>query len=128
MKICFASTFFTGATLPFIEHLTDIGHSVDFYLFARQGQVGVETLVFDTAVQGNDIRTLKKDNTIYGYLDKSVNIAIVPYYIRAKKKTLKDYITYFHNMRIEYNLINRIERESYDIIYIIVNEKLDYLL
>lgn len=128
MKICFVSTFFTGATLPFIKHLNDCGYRTDFYLFARQGQKELETLVFDTAIQGNVITELQKGNAIYDYLDKSVNISIIPYYLRARKKILKDCISYFNNMRIVYSLIKKIEKESYDIIYIIVNEKLDYLL
>lgn len=128
MKICFVSTFFTGATLPFIKHLNNAGHFVDFFLFARQGQKELETLVFDTAVQGNEIRPLQKGNPIYNYLDKSVNINLVPYYLRAPQKTMRDYISYFKNMSIVYNLQKRIEKESYNVIYIIVNEKLDYLL
>ena len=128
MKIAFVSTFFTGATLPFIKHLNDAGCRVDFYLFARQGQKKLETLVFDTATQGNNIRELQKNNAIYGYLDESVNINIVPYYLRAKKKTVRDYLSYFNNMSIVHNLINIIEQKSYDIIYIIVNERIDYLI
>lgn len=128
MKIAFATTFFTGATLPLILHLQERGHECDLYLFAQQGRTNLETLEFDAPVSGSRISTLSKSNHIHQYLNQNININIVPFYTVRNRKYLIGYIPYFKNLFIINKLLKIIESRKYDFIYIIVNEEHDAIL
>lgn len=128
MNYCIVSTFFVGATLPLVKHLTEHNHYVDFFLFTRQGQTGQETLIYDKAVRGGIIQKISKSNRIYNYLDISSNIYLIPYYSINKKKYIEACLSLLKNQWIVYKTIIKIKRKKYDVIYIIVHEKLDYLL
>lgn len=128
MKICFISTFFTGATLPLVQHLYEKGHQCDFYLFARQGQKGLETLEFDAPISGKTIVRLNKNNKIYSYLSQKIGINLVPFYLVKNRKYLIGYISFFKNCSIIISMLKEIERNEYDIIYLIVNEEHDAIV
>ena len=128
MKICFVSTFFTGATLPFAHHLCEQGDSVDYYLFSQQGQKGMETLQFDRSVSGSSITLLSKTNNIYNYINSKVNIFLTPYYQIKNRKYLIGFYSYFKDIRIINKLVKRLEKGDYDIIYVIVNEEWESIL
>lgn len=128
MKICFVSTFFTGATLPFAHHLCEQGNEVDYYLFSQQGQKGMETLRFDKPISGSTITQLSKTNSIYNYLNSQVNIFLTPYYLIKNRKYLIGFYSYFKDIRIICRLAKRIEKGDYDVIYVIVNEEWESIL
>lgn len=128
MKICFITTFYTGATLPLVQHLVEQGNQCDFYLFAEQGRKNIETLDFDSSVSGNEIVEVKKNNPIFQYLDKSISVSIVPYYIVKNRKYLIGYIPFFKNLLIIHRLLKEVEKNEYDLIYLIVNEENDGII
>lgn len=129
MKIAFISTFFTGATLPLMKHLADKGYTTDLYLLCKQGQKGLETLPFDEPVFGNRISQMKQDNQIYNYLDfERSKIYLTPYYIVQNRKYLVGFIPYFKNKWIFHQMITKILKEEYDVIYIIANEEHDAII
>lgn len=128
MKICFISTFFTGATLPLAQHLQEKGHQCDFFLFARQGCKGLETLEFDAPIEGSQLVTLHRDNRIYAYLDKAIDITLVPYYLVKNRKYLVGYIPFFKNLNNIFKMLREIERKQYDLIYLIANEEHDAIV
>lgn len=123
MKICFLSTFFTGATLPLAQHLQKKGHQCDFYLFAGQGRKGLETLEFDASISGSGIVRISKSNKIYTYLNKDIGINLVPYYLVRNRKYLIGYISFFKNLSIIHKMLKEIGEEEYDVIYLIANEE-----
>ena len=129
MKIAFISTFFTGATLPLMKHLADKGYTTDLYLLCKQGQKGLETLPFDETVFGNRISQMRQDNQIYNYLDfEKSKIYLTPYYIVRNRKYLVGFIPYFKNNWIFHQMITKILKEKYDVIYIIANEEHDAII
>lgn len=128
MKICFLSTFFTGATLPLAQHLLKKGHQCDFYLFAGQGRKGLETLEFDAPISGSGIVRISKSNKIYTYLNKDIGINLVPYYLVRNRKYLIGYISFFKNLSIIYKMLKEIEEEEYDLIYLIANEEYEAIV
>jgi len=128
MKICICSTFFTGATLPLQKHLQERGNQVDFYLFAHQGATGLETLTLTEPVEGCAIIEVSKNNHIFNYLDIRSGLSVVPYYLVKNRKFLIGFVSYFKNICIIRHLIQRIEKEQYDLIYLIVNEEHDAIL
>ena len=129
MKIAFISTFFTGATLPLMKHFADKGHTTDLYLLCKQGQKGLETLPFDKPVFGNRTSQMKQNNQIYNYLDfKRSKIYLTPYYIVRNRKYLVGFIPYLKNKRIFHQMITKILKEKYDVIYIIANEEHDAII
>ena len=129
MKIAFMSTFFTGATLPLMKHLADKGYTTDLYLLCKQGQKGLETLPFDEPVFGNRISQMRQDNQIYNYLDfEKSKIYLTPYYIVRNRKYLVGFIPYFKNKWIFHQMITKILKEKYDVIYIIASEENDTII
>lgn len=128
MKICFITTFFTGATLPLLKHLTEQGHQTDLYLLSRQGQTEIETITYDHPVRGNTIMPLSKSNDIYRYLDATTNIYVTPYHIVRNRRYLIGFWPWLLNRHIFNKLLLQIEKRQYDFIYIIVNEEHDALI
>lgn len=128
MNICFITTFFMGATLPFMQHLYEKGHKCNLFLFANQGRCGEETLRFDVPVNGSKIKKLKKDNKIYNYLSKQIDVFIVPYFYVRNRRYLVGYIPFIKNLCILLRLIYILKKSKYDLIYIIVNEENDAML
>lgn len=128
MRIAFVSTFFTGATLPLMKHLTDRQHQCDLYLMCRQGQTGIETLSFDKPIKGSSFVKIGGHNPIYNYLDKSTIITLVPFYIVKNRRYLVGFIPYFRNLAIIRQLVSKINKENYDLVYVIVNEEHDAII
>ncbi len=128
MKIAFISTFFTGATLPLMKHLSDRGHQTDLYLICKQGQKGMETMPYDKPVKGDKIVQLRKNNKIYKYLDAQCDIFLTPYYTVRNRKYLVGFLPYFRNRFIFHNMISRILTKKYDAVYLIVNEEHDAII
>jgi glycosyltransferase involved in cell wall biosynthesis len=128
MKITFITTFFTGATLPFVKHLRGKGYECNLYLLARQDCKGIETLHFDNPVLGSDIKTISKKNKIYQYLNSDIDINIVPFYNVANRKYLIGYIPYIKNIFIIRKLIELIKKDKSELIYVIVNEEHDAII
>lgn len=125
MRIAFITTFFTGATLPLVKHLTEQGHQTDLYLLSQQGQKEIETLTFDHPVHGSEIEALRKDNDIYRYLNKESNIFITPYHLVRNRRYLIGFWPWLKNLHIFKQLLKLIGKRKYDFIYIIVNEEHD---
>lgn len=128
MRIAFITTFFTGATLPLVKHLTEQGHQTDLYLLSQQGQKEIETLTFDHPVHGSEIETLRKDNEIYRYLNKESNIFITPYHLVRNRRYLIGFWPWLKNLHIFKQLLKLIGKKKYDFIYIIVNEEHDAVI
>lgn len=112
-----------GATLPFMQHLQKKGHKCNLYLFANQGRGGEETLKFDVPVNGYRIKKLKKNNNIFNYLSKQIDIFIVPYFFVKNRRYLIGYIPFLKNLTIILGLIYILRKRKYDLIYIIVHEE-----
>lgn len=125
MRIAFITTFFTGATLPLMKHLSEQGHQADLYLLSRQGLTNIETLDLDFSVHGNKIEELSKDNAIYRYLNQQTNIFITPYHIVGNRRYLIGFWPWMLNQRVFHRLLVQITQRQYDFIYIIVNEEHD---
>lgn len=125
MKIAFISTFFTGATLPLMKHLSDRGHQTDLFLFSRQGQTDMETLKFDRPTVGDNLIALNKSNQIYSYLNPQSEITLVPYHIVKYRKYLIGFIPYFKNLKIIRHLVAEIKKRNYDLIYMNISEEHD---
>lgn len=128
MRIAFVSTFFTGATLPLMKHLTNRHHQCDLYLMCKQGQTEIETLSFDKPVKGCGFTTIGYSNLIYHYLDESAKITLIPYYIVRNRKYLVGFIPYFRNLSIIRQLASKIKKGNYDLVYINVNEEHDAII
>lgn len=128
MRIAFVSTFFTGATLPLMKHLSDRGHKTDLYLMCKQGQTEIETLSFGKPIEGGGFIKIGKNNPIYNYLDKSATITLVPYYIVRNRKYLVGLVPYFRNLAKIKRLVSKIRKENYDFAYVIVNEEHDAII
>ena len=125
MKIAFVSTFFTGATLPLMKHLSEKGHQTDLYLFGRQGLTGQEIFAFDRAVKGANISKINNDNPIYSYLESSTNIYITPYFLVKNRKYLIGFVSFYRNLLIQNKLVSLLKEREYDSIYVIVHEEHD---
>lgn len=123
MKIAIITPYFSGATIPLAHHLNQRGHKVDYFLLARQGGVEVETFYFDEPVKGGHIKKQSKTNAIYKYLDKSVDIFEVPYYLVRNRKYLVGWLPWFRNVLIMRKLVKWIVDSNYDLVYIIVHEE-----
>lgn len=88
----------------------------------------METLSFDKPCQGSTIQRILKSNSIYNYLDKSINLFIVPFYEIKNRKYLVGFLPWFKDLYIVWKLIMKIKKADYDAIYVNVNEELDGLL
>lgn len=128
MKIAFISTFFTGATIPLMKHLSERGHKTDFYLICSQGQGGMETLRYDRPVKGMSMVQLSKSNEIYKYLDASSDFFLTPYYTVRYRKYLIGFIPFFLDKLIFHRMISKIMAAHYDAIYLIANEEHDAII
>lgn len=128
MKICFITSFFPGATIPLVEHLQEKGHQCNVYFQLIQGRKGMETIVLDSPVHGSHIKKLSKDNKLYNYLNKEIDFNIVPCYQVRNRKYVIGYVAFLKNLYIIHKMLNEIEKGSYDIIYIIVNEENDAIV
>ena len=128
MKISIVTTFYPGATIPLAHHLALAGDKVDYFFVSRQGAVNMETFDYDHPVSGSSIQNVSKENSIYDYLNKNVDIKIVPYYPVKNRKYLVGYIPFFRNLCIFDKLLKRINDGQYDLIYIIVNEEHDAII
>ena len=125
MRFCFVSTFFPGVTLSTIQNVVKRGHHADYYMFAHQGKTQTETFTFDTSVKGSEIKKIQKNNLIFNYIDKKVNISIVPYYIVRNRKYIIGFLAFYRNIVIIRKLIKQICSSNYDVIYVVVNEEHD---
>ncbi len=125
MRIAFISTFFTGATLPLMKHLAERGHKTDLYLICKQGQKGMETMPYDTPINGDNIVMLNKGNQIYKYLDVNSDIFLTPYFIVRNRRYLVGFLPYFRNRLIFHKMISKVLAKKYDVIYLIANEEHD---
>ena len=103
MKICFVSTFFTGATLPLIKHLGSKGHMVDAVFLSKEGSTGMETLNFATPLSGYCLCSIKPDNDMYNYLDKSIRLYAVPYR-PFNRHSVRGIISFMKNNIVIYNI------------------------
>ncbi len=128
MKICFITSFFPGATLPLVEHMQERGHQCDLYFLLAQGITCMETINFDSPIQGMKIAQLSKNNALYKYLNKKIEFNIVPYYLVKNRKYLIGYVSFFRNLVVINKLLKSIEEKQYDLIYIIVNEENDAII
>lgn len=128
MRFCFISTFFIHTTLPLIRQLVNQNHSVDYFLFAKQGQTSRGIISWEQPIIKNDILDISENNEIFSYLDKSVRINIVPYYIIKNRKFIIGFLNYFRTIYIIKKMVDKIRTEKYDWIYIIVNEEHEALL
>ena len=124
MNICFISTFFEGATIPFAKHLHDLGNNVSMVFLAREGDTEAENLSFGKKVGGYGITALSEENSMYKYIDKSVSINVAPYRL-CKKKSIKGLMSYLKNEVVLRKIIEKISTKKFDIIYINVNEEWD---
>lgn len=127
MKICFVSTFFTGATLPLIKHLGSKGHMVDAVFLSKEGSTGMETLNFATPLSGYCLCSIKPDNDMYNYLDKSIRLYAVPYR-PFNRHSVRGIISFMKNNIVIYNIYKHIRKHRYDLIYINVTEEWDEIL
>jgi len=128
MKIAFISTFFTGATLPLMKHLSERGHKTDLYLICKQGQKGVETMPYDHPIKGDKIVQLNKSNQIYQYLYAQSDIFLIPYFTVRNRRYLIGFLPYFRNKLIFHKMVSRVLAEKYDAIYLIGNEEHDAII
>lgn len=124
MNICFISTFFEGATIPFAKHLHDLGNKVSMFFLAREGETEAENLSFGKEVGGYGITALSEENSMYKYIDKAVSINVAPYRL-CGKRSLKGLIGYLKNEVVLRKITEKLLSEKYDVIYINVNEEWD---
>lgn len=128
MKIAFVSTFFTSSLLPLMKHLTERGHQTDLYLFCKKGSSNEGCLMFDETVNGTKIKKIRKDNSIYSFLDNSSNINVVPFHVIMNRKYLIGFVPYFINYFICKKLTELLRFGDYDYVYLNVNEEHDAML
>lgn len=129
MKIAIIGNGFTGATLPMAHHLRKVGVEVDCYYLVKIGSKAIESLDFDNKVKLYT-RQLSKENTIYRYLDKSVNIRLLPNrkrYVGAEKLFFGKIIPWANNFLIK-KYAKEIIGRNYDFISIIVHNPMEVSL
>lgn len=128
MKICIVTPGFGEPTIPFAHHLQERGHSCDVYILSLQGRSNCGTLDFGSPIYGTSIYQLDKNNSIYSYLNKNVNIYNVPYLLERNKKYLIGIIAYYRNLRIARSLVDKIKDNSYDVVLVVAHEIMDAMV
>lgn len=123
MRIAIIGNGFSGATLPLAQHLNECGYNVDCYYLVFEGAEFIESLDFDYKATGNKVIKIKKSNTIYNYLDQSININLLPNYSvnRKSKLLLIGYYRLLQNKRRMKRYAEHIISQGYDKIYVIVH-------
>ena len=123
MRIAIIGNGFSGATLPLSQHLNELGYNVDCYYLVFEGAEFIESLDFDYKATGNKVIKIKKSNTIYNYLDQSININLLPNYSvnRKSKLLLIGYYRLLQNKRRMKRYAEHIISQGYDKIYVIVH-------
>lgn len=125
MKICFITPGFGETLFPFVQHLHKKGHNCSVNILSLQGTKDCGTLTFDDVVNGCSIKTVSLNNDIYSYLDKSIPINVIPYYLEKNKKLLIGLLPYFFNRSLVKRFVKKIKEGNYDIIYVVVHEYID---
>lgn len=128
MKIAFVSTFFTSSLLPLMKHLTERGHQTDLFLFSKYRSMNDGCLLFDEAVLRKKIKKIRKDNSIYSFLNTHSNISVVPFHIVKNRRYVIGFIPYFVNYFICKKLTELLRIGDYDYVYLNVNEEHDAML
>lgn len=129
MKVAIIGNGFTGATLPLAHHLRTAGVEVDCYYLVKIGCKSIESLDFGSKLKLHT-RQLSKENTIYRYLDKSVNIHLLPNwkrYVGAEKLLFGKVIPWTNNLLIK-KYAKEIIGRNYDFINIIVHNPMEVSL
>jgi len=127
MKICIITPGFGEPTLPFAEHLVEKGHNCDLYILSLQGRQECGTLNFDYPIKGNRIYPLSKQNSIYHYLNDSIDIFNVPYHIVKYRKYIIGFIPYIINFFIFLKTVISIKKKRYSRYFVVVHEETDAL-
>lgn len=129
MRIAIIGNGFTGATLPLAKHLRKAGVEVDCYYLVKIGCKEIESLDFDRKAS-LQTRILSKDNTIYRYLDKTVEIYLLPTwkrYVGAEKLLFGKIIPWANNLLVK-KYAKEILSRNYDFISIIVHNPMEVSL
>ena len=80
MKILIYSSGFTGATLPLVNQWAKMGNNVVCYYMMQCYTSAIESLDFERTIgvpTGKAI-PVSKTNLIYNYLDKNVELFLLP--------------------------------------------------
>lgn len=79
MRIAIVGPGFTGTTFPLAQHLVEAGHHVDCYYFTVSGKVSIESLDFKSPISIQKIiYEVEKSNSLYRYLNPSINVYVLP--------------------------------------------------
>lgn len=90
-KVAIVGPGFTGATLPLAQYLHKAGYKTDCYYFIVAGHKSVESLDFNRPLSTKKIiEKVGVDNKLYNYLDKGIDVYIMP--VLKRHYTLEKYI------------------------------------
>lgn len=129
MKILIVANGFTGATLPLANKLSQEGNKVKCFYFVRRGSTCMESLDFDNDKQTSScsVVTISKTNKLYQYLDKEVDVSLMPVWQRRLRmeKLLVGHVFNLLNSLALKNYIDQIIAEKPDVVNLIVHTKLE---
>lgn len=119
MKIAFFGFGFTGATFPLAKYLVEQGIDVDlFFLVYFSKNRHIESFEYDgEMLLPGVIRKISKNNIIYRYLPKKINVWLVP--VLPEKLTFFERINFYTLSR----LASRLQSSRYDVIDVILLHK-----
>lgn len=125
MKFAIVAHGYSGATLPLANHLAKAGHTVVCYYFCWNGSHTMESLDYGKKI--TEITTLSLDNSIYNYLDKGVQIVIVPVHnLKSKTSFIKKEISDIINKYRLRELIKIIKSQHFDLVNVLLYTEFDY--
>ena len=91
MRIAIIGPGFTGATLPLAQHLHKAGYKIDCYYFIIAGHKSIESLEFHRPLSIKKIiEKIGVDNKLYNYLDKGIDVYIMP--VLKRHYTLEKFV------------------------------------
>ena len=127
MKFAIVAHGYSGATLPLANHLAKAGHQVTCYYFCWYGATSTESL--DYGVKITEITIIDHNNSIYRYLDESVELVIVPVHnLKSKNNSLKRITARFINQYRLRKLTTLIQSQCFDLVNVLVYTEFDYFV
>lgn len=125
MKIIIIANGFTGTTLPLANMLSKKGHKVKCMYIVKRETSSIESLDFVKPIKitAGNVVPLSKKNDLYRYLNKDVDISLMPIWKRKRRmeKFILGKIFPIMNLFLMRKYIQQIIAEKPDVVNLVVH-------